>query len=380
MRLRIAIVAQAHTPVAEPFAGGLEAHTHALASQLSARGHHVTVHAAATPGTHPFDVRAMRPVQRSQGRADLCESPAAARSEALAYLDTMAELVTGSYDIVHLNTTHFSPFACAAALPVPVTGTLHCPPYEQLANVLRVRCDVSLATVSNANARSWQRHVSIDRVLGNGIDLDRWRAGPGGGGAVWVGRLVPEKAPDLAIAAARLAGMRLRLVGPIHDRRYFHDHIEPHLGNGISHIGHLPTTALAEVVGSADVVTVTPAWDEPFGLVVAEALACGTPVAAIGRGAVRDLITEEVGVVVDNEDPQRLATAMRAAVQLDRGACRSHAVSHFDLEGMVDRYEAWFASVAREPLEPTTPRQATRRPTSSPTTRPNAQRPVAASR
>src|SRR4029078_10795242 len=96
----------------------------------------------------------------------------------------------------------------------------------------------------------------------------------------------------------------------------------------------------AALVARPDVSVVPPGWDEPFGLVVAEALACGTPVAAIGRGAVRDLITEEVGVVVDNEDPQRLATPNSPAVQLARGACRSHAVTHFDLEGMVDRYEA----------------------------------------
>jgi glycosyltransferase involved in cell wall biosynthesis len=343
-RLRIAIVAQAHTCVAEPFAGGLEAHTHALASRLVERGHDVTVHAAATPSSQPFRVRAMRPVRVDPdgARADMCESPGAARTEALAHVHTMATLAGGDVDLVHLNTTHYMPYACASTLDVPVTATLHCPPYERLANVLRDRRNLSVATVSQANARAWRRHVAVDTVLANGVDLGRWRPGPGGDGAVWVGRLVPEKAPDLAIAAARHAGVKLRLVGPIHDRRYFANHVEPHLDDDITHVGHVSSARLAELVGRSDVAVVTPAWDEPFGLVVAEALACGTPVAAIGRGAVRELIDAHVGVIVDGEDPHLLGEAMRAAARLDRDACRAHAEDHFDQASMVDRYEAWF--------------------------------------
>ena len=250
-------------------------------------------------------------------------------------------------DLVHLNTTHFVPFACAAAMPVPVTGTLHCPPYERMAEVLRDQPSVALATVSAANARSWRRHVAVDRVLANGVDLDRWRPGAGGEGAVWVGRLVPEKAPDLAIAAARHAGMPLRLVGPIHDRRYFAAEIEPYLGGDICHVGHVSSADAAALVARADVAVVTPAWDEPFGLVVAEALACGTPVAAIGRGAIRELLVPNVGVVVNDGDPSSLATAMCDAGRLDRRACRSHAEAHFDLRRMVDRYEEWFLDVTQ---------------------------------
>ena len=263
--LRIASVAQAHTRIAEPFAGGLEAHTHALATRLVERGHDVTVHAAATPGTHPFRVSAMRPVRidAAAARADMCESPVAARAEVLAHIHAIATLAAGGYDLVHLNTTHFVPFACAAALDVPVTGTLHCPPYARLAAVLRDQRAVALATVSHSNARAWRRHVAVDTVLTNGIDLDRWRPGAGGDGAVWVGRIVPEKAPDLAIAAARRAGITLRLVGPIHDRRYFADHVEPYLGDAVSHVGHVSSAELARLVGRAEVAVVTPAWDEP---------------------------------------------------------------------------------------------------------------------
>ena len=96
-RLRIAIVAQAHTCVAEPFVGGLEAHTYGLASGLAERGHDVVVHSGPTPGRHPFRIRTMgtAPVSDRSERADACESPAAARAAALAHLDTMATLAGG---------------------------------------------------------------------------------------------------------------------------------------------------------------------------------------------------------------------------------------------------------------------------------------------
>lgn len=347
--LRIAIVGPAHTLLAEPFAGGLEAHTHALASGLVARGHDVTVFGA--PGSHSgaFRLRALAHIDmahEANGRGDMCTSPVAVHAEMEAYLDAMVELSASSYDIVHLSTSHYLPFAFAPALPGAVTGTLHCPPYDELAHVLRSAAatakPIALATVSDSNRRSWRHHADIDEVLTNGIDLDTWRPGPGGNGAVWVGRLVPEKAPHAAIEAAQRAGMPLTLIGPAHDRRYYARHIEPHLGGVVVHAGHLRMGAAAAAVGAASVAVVTPVWDEPFGLVIAEALACGTPVAAFGRGAVHDLVVDGTGVVTEHEDPAELGTAMIAAAGLDRRACRQHAEATFDLERMVDEYERWF--------------------------------------
>ncbi|MET0460984.1 MAG: glycosyltransferase, partial [Ilumatobacteraceae bacterium] len=185
--------------------------------------------------------------------------------------------------------------------------------------------------------------VGISHVIGNGVDLGAWRPGPGGPAAVWSGRVVPEKGPHLAIDAARLAGLPLRLVGPRHDDRYFADEIQPRLGDGIEYLGHLSSTEVADVVGRSCVAVVTPRWEEPFGLVVAEALACGTPVAGFARGALPELVDDRTGVLVAPDDVGALAGAMVAAATLSRQHCRDVAAARFFSTVMVVAYESWFA-------------------------------------
>jgi len=182
----------------------------------------------------------------------------------------------------------------------------------------------------------------MDTMIHNGLDLDRWRFGDGGPGAVWTGRLVPEKAPHLAIDAALTAGMRLRLFGPVHDEDYFANVITPRLGGGIEYVGHWPVDILAREVSNAGVAVVTPTWDEPFGLIVAEALACGTPVAAFDRGAMAELIGPDDGRLARPGDVESLARAMRAAAGIDRSGCRRSAERRFSVTRMIDEYEHWF--------------------------------------
>ena len=179
----------------------------------------------------------------------------------------------------------------------------------------------------------------------NGVDLDTWRVGPGGDDAVWTGRIVPEKAPHLAIDAARLAGLPLRLLGPIHDVNYFDEQVGPRLGRDIEYLGHGSAATVAEIVGRSGVAVITPTWEEPFGLVVAEALACGTPVAGFARGALPELVDPDTGVLVSAGDVAALAQAMTAATRLDRSACRRRAVDRFSATRMVDDYERWFAEL-----------------------------------
>ncbi|MFI8199485.1 glycosyltransferase [Streptomyces sp. NPDC085942] len=175
-------------------------------------------------------------------------------------------------------------------------------------------------------------------MIRNGVDTRLWAPGPGGPYLVWSGRLVPEKGTHLAIAAACESGMPLRLAGPIGDRHYFAERIEPLLAEGISYEGHLDHQALATLVGGAAAALTTPCWDEPYDLVVAEALSCGTPVCGFDRGALGEILTPECGRLAPADNASALAALISEVVRLDRGAARERAERFCSLDTMVDQY------------------------------------------
>ena len=351
-KLRICLIASSRFPVREPFAGGLEAHTHSLARALVARGHNVSLFAA--PGSDDsFNVHEL-PVasftQSDAARSDVGAHPDAWVQDHHAYLSLMLDLAktgTGRFDVVHNNSLHYLPVAMSDAVKLPFVTTLHTPPLSWLESAVRFAPSSAIfAAVSEHTSRAWSDSVESTVVL-NGIDTTRWVAGPGGGNAIWFGRLVPEKAPHLAIRAAKLAGIPLDLAGPALDRPYFDTEIAPLLDDRIRYIGHLQHIHLIRAVGFASVAVVTPQWDEPYGLVAAEAMACGTPVAAFARGALPEIITPESGRLAEPDSVESLATAITESRGLDRTQVRARAVDHFSLERMVDDYERlYYRSVA----------------------------------
>ena len=180
----------------------------------------------------------------------------------------------------------------------------------------------------------------------NGVDTVTWTPGPGGGSPVWSGRIVPEKGLVEAVLAARIAGTGLRIAGPTSDPAYFRDRVRPLLGDGIDYVGHLSHHELAALLGSASVAVVSPCWDEPYGLVVAEALACGTPVAGFRRGALPEIVDDSCGILVDPGDVRALAAAILDASALDRAAARERAVTACSADAMVDGYEQLYDELA----------------------------------
>lgn len=118
----------------------------------------------------------------------------------------------------------------------------------------------------------------------------------------------------------------------------------PWLGPRITYAGHLCSADLATLVASAEVALVTPLWEEPYGLVVAEALACGTPVAALPRGAIPELIDAACGCVADHDSVDGLVRAVRVARRADARACRAWAVANASVRAMAERYCDVYAS------------------------------------
>lgn len=340
--MHVVVIAASRFPLREPFAGGLESLTWHLCRGLRERGVQVSVFAA--PGSDPhLRVRELLTAPLELGdaaRQDVAMPPAAWLIEHHAYLQVMLELQRrGDVDVVHNNSLHHLPVAMAAACRAPMVTTLHTPPTPWLEPAIGIANDPRsrYVAVSEHTRRSWRRVVDAE-VVPNGVDVARWLPGPGGDGLAWVGRLVPEKAPHLAIDVARAAGRRLRLAGPVGDTEYVREMVTPRLGPDVEYLGHLRSAELGTLFGESAATLVTPVWDEPYGLVAAESLACGTPVVAFERGGLPEFVTPEVGRMVTPGDVDAAADAVHAAVSLDRGACRAHAERHCSVERMVDRY------------------------------------------
>jgi glycosyltransferase involved in cell wall biosynthesis len=346
--VRIGIIASARHPIRQPFAGGLEMHTHALASSLRERGHEVTVFAS-SESDPDLGVEAVCDQASRLDFSTIAQSDASALSDPFmqehhAYLQLMLRLTNSDFDVLQNNSIHYLPVAMADVVAKPVVTTLHTPPIPWLESAIACRREpdnTSYVSVSSYNRQSWKHVVLECEVIPNGVDLCRWTysAWPEPDLAVWFGRITPEKGPHLAIEAAHQAGLRISVAGPVCDYKYFRTEVETRLSEHDVYAGHVDHTTLNDMIGRAEVSLITPCWDEPYGLVVAESLACGTPVAAFDRGAISEIIDGSSGAIAPPGDVKALAEALLVARELKRSDCRRRAERHCSLGTMVDRYE-----------------------------------------
>jgi glycosyltransferase involved in cell wall biosynthesis len=338
--LKIAMIAHLKFAIAEPFAGGLEMHTHMLASMLRARGHDVTVFAS-TASDPSIGAEAICDETSLLNTGVAEATDVAFFREHHAYLRLMNELRHRPFDVIHNNSLHYLPVSMADAIASPMLTTLHTPPFCWLESGVRLsHPDMRYVAVSEATARMWSHVAHVDTVISNGINLDHFPFQPTPEPyLIWYGRIVPEKGLEFAIDAAERARMPLRIAGPISDEAYFARHVAPRLGESVEYLGHLTHKRLAAHIGRASAALCTPLWEEPYGLVVAEALACGTPVAAFARGGIPEILDETCGVLCAADDVAGLAAAALSAIGLSRVACRARAEAVCDAERMVDAYE-----------------------------------------
>jgi glycosyltransferase involved in cell wall biosynthesis len=205
-----------------------------------------------------------------------------------------------------------------------------------------------VAVVSDFQASQWRRVVPVDAVLPPypPTRIMAW-SGTAGPGALFAGRLSPEKGAAEAIDIADAAGVPIDVYGDVYDAGYSRDQIDPRrAGPGVTVHQGVPRTSLWEAMARASVVLYPARWDEPFGLAAAEAQACGTPVIAFRRGGLGEVIVDGVtGFLVPPDDIRAATRAVPEVAGIARAACRKHAEDWLDLELSLDAHERLYRRV-----------------------------------
>jgi glycosyltransferase involved in cell wall biosynthesis len=354
--MRIALIAPLVAALREPQRGGSQAFVADLARGLLGRGHEVHLYAAAgseVPGVQVIDA-GVDPEALSATLYRASGTAAGADAAVDAFAAIYSALREDRYDVIHNHAFDAPAITLAADLPAPVVHTVHLPPDEAVAGALRQATDFdnppTVAGVSEFQVSAWCRIVPVAAILPPLVPtgLIEWSS-EGGEGAVFAGRVSPEKGAAEAIEIARAAGVRIDLYGESYDSEYERDRIDPRRADaGVSVHRAVPRSTLWAATARAAVVLCPAMWDEPFGMLAAEAQACGTPVVAFRRGALGEVVIDgSTGFLTAPGDIEAAADAIAGAAGLSRSECRAHAERSLDLERSLEAHEQLYRRVVR---------------------------------
>ncbi len=347
-RLHVAMIAPPYFDVPPTAYGGVEAVVADLVDALIDRGHQVTLIGAGRHRTRAqrFLATYQRPPADQLGEPLPEVVHAAQVARLLEDLDA---------DVVHDHTLAGPLLARGRVAPTVVT--VHGPATGEPGTYYgALGSTVSLVAISDAQ-RAKAPELPWAATVHNAIRVDTFpfRAEKDEF-ALFLGRFCPDKAPHLAIEAARAARLPVVLAGKCAEpaeREYFAREVEPRLGPDTIVFGVADAAAKRDLLARAACLVFPICWDEPFGLVMIEAMACGTPVAALCRGAAPELILPgQTGVIVDH--PDELAAAIDEARRLDPWICRKHVQQNFTTDLMAAGYEAVYSRALAAPAGPAT--------------------------
>ena len=350
-RMRIAMLAPPWIPVPPPGYGGIEAVIATLTQALGARGHDVTLFGA--PGSRSGR-RTVEPVP-----GPLPETIGGALCEADHVSTALERIELGlpehrPYDVIHDHCDAVM-LAMADRTSLPVVHTAHGPFTPAVRAFHRRRAGSALVVgLSEAQLATAPSELEPFGAIPNPVDLDALPLATGRRDyLVWIGRCNEEKGPHRAIDIARRAGKPVILAGVVQpgQEEWFARNVEPHLdGHRARFIGEVGGERKRALLQGASALLMPIRWPEPFGMVMAEAMACGTPVLAFPEGSAPELVHDGVTGFL-GEDERDLARLVSHVDQIDPAACRGWVARRCAPDVVAARYEeAYRAAIASEPV------------------------------
>ena len=338
--LRVALVVPPWYELPPSGYGGIEQMCTALADALVALGHEVTLFGAGlrTGTAAKFVSTFTEPQYRRLGQA---------LPELIHVAKTNRLLDPDDFDVVHDHTN--AGLLTAAGRPVPTVTTVHGCPSGELGDYLSsVNRAVALVAISHAQRRL-RPELGWTATVHHGLaPTETAKRKPSPGPALWLARFCADKGADLAIRACRSANIPLVLAGKCTEpaeRRYLDKVIVPMLNPRVQLIVNPDRRRCRQLMMAARSLLLPIRWEEPFGMVMIEAMAMGTPVVALNRGAVSEIVRHgETGLVC--QDPAELPEALSRVLRLDPAACAEHVRTSFSAERMAHGYERVYRQLA----------------------------------
>ena len=340
--LRILVIADSKIAIPPQGYGGAERIIGSLCDGLARRGHHVSLMAA--KGSKNYGRLITYRWSGDKGFIQRCFIKLS------HFVLSLRELFLGHDAIIACcRPDYLTPFLYAG---VPLLYRFDNPiNQDDVEHILRrARGPLSLVAVSNKQ----RQEFAIDRMqtIYNGVDLKQFNYSKFAGEYLaFLGRLTFNKGVDSAIRVARRTGLPLKIAGNISDepggREFFEREVAPHLRGNIEWIGEIDDRSKSAFLADAIALLAPIRWEEPFGIVVPEALACGTPVIAISRGSMPELIQDGVtGFLVSNED--EMIEALEHIHEIDRSKCRQNVEHRFASDDMLEKHMAILQALVAE--------------------------------
>lgn len=339
--MRIGLIAPPWTPIPPVLYGGIELVVDQLARGFQAAGHEVLLY---TTGDSTCPVPRQWALPEAEGQRIGMAVPEI-RHVMHAY-EAVAEC-----DVVHDHTV-MGPFYSQRYPDLPVVTTIHGPFNDELTDLYRVVTQrVPLIAISHAQAAA-APEIPVARVIHHGVDASQFPVGDGGGDeegpyVLFLGRMADDKGAHRAITIARNAGMRIIMAAKMREvweRQYYEERVEPLLGPDAVYLGEVSHERKLELLAGASALIFPIRWNEPFGMVMIEAMACGTPVLAFKEGAAPEVVTDGLtGFLCDDED--EMTAAIGRLSELDRSDARAAVEGYFSTSRMVAEHLELFRTL-----------------------------------